>query len=146
MLFGLEDIVPTDGHWRVWTSALTCAFAMVGLVWGGVGFAQDANPAKKLNKFTGDAEAIKAGRALFLKWGCSGCHGVGGGGGMGPPLTDDVWKFGSSDEVLFKLIKGQIDAATMPKVFGAQMTDDEIWQIIAFVRSIYAGDPSKVNW
>jgi mono/diheme cytochrome c family protein len=34
----------------------------------------------------------------------------------------------------------------MPKVFGAQMTDDEIWQIIAFVRSIYVGDPGKVNW
>jgi mono/diheme cytochrome c family protein len=65
---------------------------------------------------------------------------------MGPPLSDDVWKFGSSDDVLYKLIKGQIDQATMPKVFGAQMTDDEIWQIIAFVRSIYVGDPGKVNW
>jgi cytochrome c(L) len=102
--------------------------------------------AKKLNKYNGNAEAIKEGRALYLKYGCSGCHGVGGGGGMGPPVTDDVWKFGSSDEVLFKLIKGQVPNQTMPAVFGTQMTDDEVWKVIAFIRSIYAGDPGKVNW
>ena len=65
---------------------------------------------------------------------------------MGPPLTDDVWKFGSSDEAVYKLIKGEVAASTMPKVFGQQMTDDEIWKIIAYMRSVYAGDKSKVNW
>ena len=64
---------------------------------------------------------------------------------MGPPLTDDVWKFGSSDEVLYKLIKGQIPEATMPKV-GEQLTDDEVWKIISYIRSVYAGDPSKIDW
>jgi cytochrome c(L) len=110
-----------------------------------VAVAED-QPAKKLNKYTGKPDAIKEGRALFMKYGCSGCHGVGGGGGMGPPLVDDVWKFGSSDETLYKLVKGQIPNQTMPKVLGAQMSDDEIWKVLAFVRSIYAGDPSKVNW
>ena len=90
-------------------------------------------------------DAITEGRALYLKYGCSGCHGVGGGGGMGPPLTDDVWKFGSSDEVLYKLIKGQIPEATMPKV-GEQLTDDEVWKVIAYIRSVYAGDPGKIDW
>ena len=108
------------------------------------GLAQD-QAAKKLNKFTGKPDAIKEGRALYLKYGCSACHGVGGGGGMGPPLTDDVWKFGSSDEVLYKLIKGEISNATMPKV-GAQLTDDEIWKVIAFIRSVYVGDKSKIDW
>ena len=65
---------------------------------------------------------------------------------MGLPLTDDVWKFGSSDEVLYKLIKGQIPNQTMPKVLGEQMSDEEVWKVIAFVRSIYVGDKSKVNW
>ena len=100
---------------------------------------------KKLNKYNGKPDAITEGRALFLKYGCSACHGVGGGGGMGPPLTDDVWKFGSSDEVLYKLIKGQIPEATMPKV-GEQLTDDEVWKVIAYIRSVYAGDPSKIDW
>jgi cytochrome c(L) len=110
------------------------------------GVAQDQAPAKKLNRFNGKPDAIKEGRALYLKYGCSGCHGVMGGGGMAPPLNDDSWKFGSSDEVLYKLIKGQIPNATMPKVLGAQMTDDEIWKVIAYVRSVYVGDRSKVNW
>ena len=120
--------------------------ATLALVAPGAGLAQDQTPAKKLNKYTGNAEAIKEGRAIFLKYGCSGCHGVGGGGGMGPPLSDDVWKFGSSDEILYKLIKGQIPNQTMPKVLGEQMTDDEIWKVIAYVRSIYVGDKSKINW
>jgi cytochrome c(L) len=116
----------------------------LGLGLDAVAFGQ-SQAAKKLNKYNGNPEAIKEGRALFLKYGCSGCHGVGGGGGMGPPLTDDVWKFGSSDEILFKLIKGQIPEATMPKV-GEQLADDEVWKIIAFIRSIYTGDPGKVDW
>lgn len=100
---------------------------------------------KKLNPHTGNPEAIKEGRALYLKYGCSGCHGVGGGGGMGPPLIDDVWKFGSDDETLFKLIKGQIEASTMPKVFDS-IPDDEVWKILAYIRSLYAGDQAKINW
>jgi cytochrome c(L) len=104
-----------------------------------------AQGAKKLNPFTGNAEAIKEGRALYLQRGCSGCHGVGGGGGMALPLIDDAWKFGSSDEVLFKLIKGEIEASTMPKVFG-DLEPDQIWKMIAYIRSLYAGDPSKVDW
>jgi mono/diheme cytochrome c family protein len=101
--------------------------------------------AKKLNKFTGDAAAIKVGRALYLKNGCSGCHGVGGGGGMAPAITDDTWVFGSDDETLFKLIKGQIPESTMPRVYDS-LPDDEVWKMLAYVRSRYAGDRSKIDW
>jgi mono/diheme cytochrome c family protein len=104
-----------------------------------------AQGAKKLNPFTGNPEAIKEGRSLYMQRGCSGCHGAGGGGGMALPIIDDSWKFGSSDEVLFKLIKGEIEASTMPKVFG-DMEPDQIWKMIAYIRSLYAGDPSKVDW
>jgi mono/diheme cytochrome c family protein len=100
---------------------------------------------KQLNPFTGKPDAIQQGRALWLQHGCSGCHGVMGGGGMGQPVIDDVWKFGSDDETLFKLIKGQIDAQTMPKIYNA-MPDEEAWKIIAYIRSLYAGDKSKINW
>jgi mono/diheme cytochrome c family protein len=100
---------------------------------------------KKLNPFTGKAEAIQQGRTLYLQHGCGACHGVMGGGGMGMPLLDDVWKFGSDDETVFKVIKGQIDAQTMPKIWGA-LPDDDVWKMIAYIRSIYQGDPSKVNW
>lgn len=100
---------------------------------------------KKLNPFAGKTEAVQQGRTLWLQYGCSGCHGVMGGGGMAMPVSDDTWKFGSDDETLYRLIKGRIDAQTMPKIYEA-MPDDELWKIIAYVRSVYAGDKSKVNW
>jgi mono/diheme cytochrome c family protein len=131
---------------RIALTALLVSAVCLGPV--GLGLAQDSASPKKLNPYTGKEEAIKAGRTLFLQYGCSGCHGVGGGGGMGPPLIKDnggTWKFGSSDEVLFKLIRGEIPQQTMPKVFG-QLPDEEVWKIIAYVRSLYGGDPSAINW
>lgn len=109
------------------------------------GVAQDQPKPKKLNPFTGNPAAIQEGRALYLQIGCSGCHGVMGGGGMGVPLIDDVWNFGSSDEILFKLIRGEIPESTMPKVF-AGLEDEQVWKIIAYIRSLYRGDPDKVDW
>src|SRR5262245_36189404 len=44
------------------------------------------------------ADAVIEGRKIYLKNGCAGCHGMGGGGGMGKPLIDDEWKFGSDDK------------------------------------------------
>ena len=108
--------------------------------------AEDQAKPEKLNPYTGNAEAIQEGRTLFLQSGCSACHGAGGGGGMGPALLDDEWKFGSDDLTLFKLIKGEIPQQTMPAAFGSVLKDDEIWKIIAFIRSLYQGDPSKIDW
>jgi cytochrome c(L) len=108
--------------------------------------AEDSAQVQKLNPYTGNAEAIQQGRTLYLQTGCSGCHGVGGGGGMGPALLDDEWKFGSDDNTLFKLIKGEVPQQTMPAAFGNVLKEEEIWKIIAYVRSLYSGDPGKVNW
>jgi hypothetical protein len=30
-------------------------------------------------------------------------------------------------------------------VFGKELKDDDVWKILAYVRSLYRGDPSKVN-
>jgi cytochrome c(L) len=98
------------------------------------------------NPFARDTAAIAQGRKIFMTNGCSGCHGVGGGGGMGKPLIDDEWKFGSDDTTLFKLIRGEIPGQTMPNVIGKSLTDDEVWKVLAFVRTLYKGDPAKINW
>jgi len=91
-------------------------------------------------------EDVVEGRKLYLRNGCSACHGMGGGGGMGKPLIDDEWRFGSDDPTLFKLIRGEIPQQTMPNVIGKNMTDDEIWKVLLYVRSVYAGDAAKINW
>lgn len=106
---------------------------------------QSQEKTKKLNPFTGNAEAIAEGRAIYMQSGCNGCHGMGG-GGMGPAILDDTWKFGGDDETLFKLIKGDLPQQTMPAVFGKVLTEEQVWKILAWIRSIYKGDPSLVVW
>lgn len=60
-------------------------------------------------------------------------------------LFDDHWKYGSSDKTLFKVIKGEIPGQIMPAV-GKNMTEEEIWKVIAWIRSIYKGNPDQINW
>jgi len=105
-----------------------------------------AEAATSGNPFAKSVDAVIDGRKIYLKYGCAGCHGMGGGGGMGKPLIDEEWRFGSDDATLFKLIRGQIPEQTMPKVFGQSMTEEEAWKVLVYVRSIYAGDPAKINW
>jgi mono/diheme cytochrome c family protein len=86
------------------------------------------------------------GRKLYLTYGCVGCHGVSGGGGMGKPILDDQWIFGSDDATLFKLIRGEVPKQTMPSAIGKALTDEQVRQVILYVRHIYKGDKSKVAW
>lgn len=108
----------------------------------------DQQKPKKLNPFTGNEEAIKEGRQLYLQSGCPGCHGSGGGGAMAgaTAFIRDTWKFGGDDETYFKVTKGTYPGQTMPAVFGAILKDEEIWKMIAWIRSIYKGDPDRIVW
>jgi cytochrome c peroxidase len=101
--------------------------------------------AKLLNPYAGDPEAVKQGRKLFLSLGCSGCHGLMGGGGMGKPILDDTWIFGSDDQTLYNLIKGQNPQQTMPRTWVG-LPDDQVWKLLAYVRSLYKGDPALIDW
>jgi hypothetical protein len=72
--------------------------------------------------------------------GCNECHGGGGGGGMCPALSQGIWFWGNTDDVLFRLV-------TMPPMGFAVKTSDDLWKIIAFIRSINppgANPPEKV--
>jgi mono/diheme cytochrome c family protein len=100
---------------------------------------------RMLNPFGGSPAAVEEGRKLYQANGCSACHGVLGGGGMGKAILDDTWAFGSDDETLFKLMKGQIPQQTMPKTW-ASLPDDQIWKMIAYIRTLYKGDPALINW
>jgi mono/diheme cytochrome c family protein len=91
-------------------------------------------------------EDVVEGRKIYLTYGCVACHGVTGGGGMGKPILDDEWIFGSDDATLFKLIRGEVPKQTMPSVIGKSLTDDQIKKVILYVRSVYQGDKSKISW
>lgn len=103
-----------------------------------------------------DAAAVQQGGQLWLNYGCNGCHGGGGGGGMCPPVINDVWVYGGDDDTLFRLVsygsqalQGQGYSRTgmenvvgpMPPMGGVVKTGDDLWRILAWVRSKYDGAP-----
>jgi mono/diheme cytochrome c family protein len=111
------------------------------------------------NPYTGQADKIAQGHELFMSYSCSGCHGGTGGGGMCPQINGDVWFYGLADDTLFRLITlGSVDlqkagferlggpGSPMPPFGQIIKSDDELWEIIAWIRSIYAGDPKRKTW
>lgn len=118
----------------------------------------DSTPKGKLKNPYSDADAavVAEGNKLFMSYACSGCHGGTGGGGMCPPLTNDIWVYGGDDDTLFRLVaygsqelqakgysrKAQENVvAPMPAMGGIVKTDDDLWRILAFVRANYHGSP-----
>lgn len=83
--------------------------------------------------YADDEEMVQAGRQLYAAMNCVGCHSHGG-GGMGPPLMDDKWIYGSSMEHIFSSIReGRPNG--MP-AFRGRVPDEQIWQIAAYVHSM----------
>jgi cytochrome c oxidase cbb3-type subunit 3 len=81
-----------------------------------------------------NAYAVSQGKRLYRWYNCSSCHAPGGGGDWGPALSDDVWIYGSSPQDIFRSI-AEGRAAGMPS-FAGHIPESEIWQLVAFVRSL----------
>src|ERR1700721_4823173 len=99
------------------------------------------------NPLAGDAKSAKAGEYQF-RINCALCHGWGAqGGGRGPDLTRAVKKHAHTDAEMFQVISNGIPGTAMPangtNGQGVGMTDKEIWQIIAYIRSQEVKAPSK---
>src|SRR5271166_3987995 len=105
-----------------------------------------ASAADDHNPYAGDAKAAKAGEYEF-RINCALCHGLGAhGGGRGPDLTRAQKKHAHSDAELFQVISNGIPGTVMPangtNGQGVGMTDEEIWQIITYIRSVEVKAPS----
>jgi mono/diheme cytochrome c family protein len=109
------------------------------------------NPYKDTQK-----NIVAQGQTLFRSYPCSGCHGGDGGGGMCPPLTSSDWIYGGDDDTLFRLVTLGSDelqkkgytrqglgavVGPMPPMGPIIKNSDELWKILAFIRSRYDGDP-----
>jgi cytochrome c oxidase cbb3-type subunit 3 len=82
----------------------------------------------------GNAYAVSQGKRLFRWYNCSGCHAPGGGGDWGPALSDGRWIYGSRPEDIYaSIVQGR--PAGMPS-FGGHVPEDQVWQLVAYVRSL----------
>lgn len=104
------------------------------------------------NPYNDQIDAIaEEGQKKYLSFSCNGCHGGGGGGGMCPPLTNDSWVYGADDDTVFRLIalgtdslqkdlgykrvKQEVVVGPMPPFGGIVKSSDDMWKVIAFIRS-----------
>ena len=99
------------------------------------------------NPLANDPKAAKAGEYEF-RINCALCHGLGAhGGGRGPDLTRAQKKHTHSDADMFQVISNGIAGTAMPangtNGQGVGMTDDEIWQLIAYIRSVEVKAPAN---
>jgi cytochrome c oxidase cbb3-type subunit 3 len=92
----------------------------------------DAPPAQA-NPHEHNAYAVAQGKRLYRWYNCNGCH-ANGGGGMGPPLMDAEWRYGSAaHEIVATILRGR--PGGMP-AFAGRIPEDQAWQIAAYVRSM----------
>ena len=108
---------------------------------------QEVVPPEKWEEkaYTGDLDAIAEGKVLWKNIGCYSCHGRQAEGGVGPNLSDDVWVYKPTDKSLYNTIfRGR--SGTNMVGWSKDLTPDEIWKLVAFIRSLYVGDPSKIIW
>jgi putative heme-binding domain-containing protein len=103
--------------------------------------AQDTNP------LANDPNAAKLGEFEF-RANCAFCHGLGArGGGRGPDLTRAQKKHGTSDADLFRTINEGVAGTAMPQNGATQqgvgMTEEEIWQVISYIRSVQVKTPAQ---
>jgi cytochrome c oxidase cbb3-type subunit 3 len=83
--------------------------------------------------FDANAYGTSEGQVLFEQMNCSGCH-ANGGGGIGPPLMDDEWIYGSNPDQIFATIaEGRPNG--MP-TWKYRLNNEQIWQLVAYVRSL----------
>ena len=110
-------------------------------------FASPGWSAEARNPFAGSAKAAKAGEYEF-RINCALCHGLGArGGGRGPDLTTPKKRHAHSDAEMFQIISTGIPGTAMPangtNGQGVGMTDEEIWEIVTYIRSIEVKAPAK---
>ena len=122
-------------RWTLRWSCVLAGFALVSCCVNGTWLlAQEKNP------FAGDAKAAKVGESQF-RANCAFCHGLGArGGGRGPDLTRAQKRHGNSDADLYRTINEGVPGTAMPPNGATQqgvgMTEEEIWQVITYIRSV----------
>jgi cytochrome c oxidase cbb3-type subunit 3 len=89
--------------------------------------------------YEGNAYHVGEGSRLFRWYNCNGCH-SNGGGGMGPPLIDPVWVYGSDIEQIYgSIVEGRPNG--MP-AWRSKLTDEQAWELAAYVRSLGGFSPA----
>jgi len=108
---------------------------------------QDPDAKNLRNPVPSTPESLAAGAQSYAKV-CALCHGATGNGdgklaaatadyGAKPSdLTDDVWDHGSTDGLIFVVIRDGIGPDFNMPGFKGRLSETEIWNVVNYVRSL----------
>lgn len=117
-----------------------------------------AEKGKLKNPLTITPEIIAEGKGLYQSKTCGACHGGNGGGIHCPSLINDAWIYGKDDDTLFRLVtlgssgleaagysrsNAEKHAGPMPSFAEAIPNEQDIWKIIAYIRSLQPGSQTE---
>ena len=89
------------------------------------------------------------GNQLFSQ-SCASCHGKNAsGGGSAPTLNSSEFLKSTSDNQIFALVSGGVSGTEMPAWsldYGGTFTDEQVRQVITYLRSLEAHAPSVPTW
>ncbi|HLU04968.1 MAG TPA: c-type cytochrome [Woeseiaceae bacterium] len=90
------------------------------------------------NPYQGDADAISAGEQHYAAFNCGGCHAPMGGGGMGPPLSDDAWIYGGEPaQIYLSIMHGRPEG--MP-AWSSMLPQRTAWELVSYIESLSGVD------
>jgi mono/diheme cytochrome c family protein len=92
--------------------------------------------------------SIIIGRATFAS-SCQGCHGPNATGGSAPTLNSKEFLSATSDDQIDSLITSGVSGTEMSAwglEYGGTLTDQQVRQIVAYLRSLQPKAPSVPDW
>ena len=98
-------------------------------------------PTGTISPYQENAWGTGEGKRLYVQYNCVGCH-AHGGGGIGPALMDDEWRYGYETANIYStIIEGRPNG--MPS-FRNKIPDAQVWQLVAYVQSMSGQVPIDV--
>lgn len=127
-----------------------CAWVALMTLWGCVPADLTEEPTvpnnntELINPVKGDMAAIMRGQASFDTT-CKGCHNIDGSPGPVAPrgLTDTAATL--TDGAIFTIIKDGSPTNPSMAAYGGQFSDDQIWDMAAFIQSFATGAPNNTT-
>jgi cbb3-type cytochrome c oxidase subunit III len=127
---------------RVCLKTLSGGFVLTALTVFRLGAQGNPDAAKVQNPVPSSPASIAAGKQVFVRY-CANCHGLNAEGSPGndltppaPDLTGTNWKHGSTDGEIFNTIKNGVAPDFNMGAFADQVKDEEIWNVVNYVRSL----------
>jgi len=85
------------------------------------------------NPYEDNAYAMTEGQRLYDWFNCAGCH-ARGGGGIGPPLMSESWRYGKDPgSIYISIVEGRPNG--MPAWRG-RIPEFEVWQLVTYVQAL----------